>query len=343
MLARLSVFPASWTLEAAEAVAADPAEAEATGGDGTGRDTAPSDVLGTLSALIAASLVGVDDESHVDPRFRMLSTVREYAGERLAESGQSASTRHRMAEYLRDLTTRLDPELYGRGSRLAYARLDAELDNVREALRWAVAADDAESAASVLVALGLYWLARGLIPPMLALADQVAALPSARGLSPELDGWLTWQRGMGRIWLGQLEQAEGLLRDVIARAPTVRDERLLTRAQVALGLALPYETEATAARALVDAAVAGSRRSRDLFGTTFALTYRGLMAMRDGDLAGATGDAHRGADPGRAARPRLPPNASPQPGRPGRAARRGRGGRSAVLRSQRRALAERRP
>lgn len=288
LLAYLSVFPAGWRLEAAQAVATRQTGDEQGDGDVGDRPGESSDILTTLSALIAASLVVVDGEAAVDPRFRMLSTVREYAAERLAAGDQTAPTRRRMTTYLRDLVARLEPELYGKDSRLAYERLDAELDNLRAALNWAVEADEAEDAASVLVALGLYWLARGLIPPMVALSDQVAALPSAVALPAELDGWLLWQRGMGRIWLGRANEAKTLLSDFIARVPALSDNRLLPRAQIALALALPYETEAADARALLDAAVTHSRQSQDKFGTTFALTYRGLLAMRDGDLAGAT-------------------------------------------------------
>lgn len=288
LLASLSVFPAGWRLEAAQAVASRQTGDEWEDGGGGDRQGEAADVLTTLSALIAASLVIVDGEAAVDPRFRMLSTVREYAAERLAAGEQTAPTRRRMTTYLRDLVARLEPELYGKDSRLAYERLDAELDNLRAALGWAVEADEAEDAASVLVALGLYWLARGLIPPMVALSDQVAALPSAVTMPAELDGWLLWQRGMGRIWLGRADEAKTLLSDFIARVPALSDDRLLPRAQIALALALPYDTEAAEARALLDAALSHSRRSQDKFGTTFALTYRGLMAMRDGDLAGAT-------------------------------------------------------
>ncbi|HEU5484275.1 MAG TPA: DUF4062 domain-containing protein [Microlunatus sp.] len=288
LLARLSVFPAGWRLEAVEAVGT--ADNGAMPGDGNAASGPEelSDVLTSLSALIAASLVVVDEEAAVDPRFRMLSTVREYASEILEESGQTAAVRRRMTTYLRDVVARLEPELYGKDSRLAYERLDAELDNLRTALNWAVEADEAEDAASVLVALGLYWLARGLIPPMVALSDQIAALPSAARLPAVLDGWLLWQRSMGRIWLGRSDEAKTLLHDLVARVPALGDNRLLPRAQIALALALSDETDTAEARALLDAAVTSSRELRDRFGITFALTYRGLLAMRDGDLASAT-------------------------------------------------------
>ena len=82
---RLSVFRRGWTLEAAEAVC------------NTRRDLG-SDVVDALSSLLDKSLVQqVGDGDEV--RFSMLETLREYALERLVESGDLAPTRKAHAAY----------------------------------------------------------------------------------------------------------------------------------------------------------------------------------------------------------------------------------------------------
>ena len=87
LLNRLSVFPASWTLEAAEHVC---------GGDGLDR----TDVLDLLSRLVAKSLVVVDGEPRGERRYRFLETVRQYALERLVQAGEAERLRDRHCRFL---------------------------------------------------------------------------------------------------------------------------------------------------------------------------------------------------------------------------------------------------
>ena len=79
LLQRLSVFAGGFALDAAEAV-------------GAGDDVAPRDVLDLLGHLVDKSLVAFDAQTE---RYRLLETVRQYALERLAESGDEARTRDR--------------------------------------------------------------------------------------------------------------------------------------------------------------------------------------------------------------------------------------------------------
>ena len=86
LLRRLSVFPASWTLEAAEHVCA---------GDGVDEN----DVLDLLSRLVGKSLVVVDGEGAGERRYRFLETVRQYARERLVQAGAADRLRERHFEF----------------------------------------------------------------------------------------------------------------------------------------------------------------------------------------------------------------------------------------------------
>ena len=86
LLSRLSVFPAAWTLEAAEHVC---------GGDGIDEH----DVLDLLSRLVSKSLVVVDSEFAGERRYRFLETVRQYARERLVQAGAADRLRERHFEF----------------------------------------------------------------------------------------------------------------------------------------------------------------------------------------------------------------------------------------------------
>src|SRR6185503_7616179 len=89
---RLSVFPANFDLDAAEAVA----------GDGV------TDVVECVLRLVDRSLVDYEPES---ARYRLLETLRQFGADRLAEAGETESTRERHARWFLALAERVGPEL----------------------------------------------------------------------------------------------------------------------------------------------------------------------------------------------------------------------------------------
>ncbi|MFF3837838.1 BTAD domain-containing putative transcriptional regulator [Streptomyces sp. NPDC001930] len=146
VLRRLAVFTGGADLAAAEAVCAD---------------GATPDVLDLLGALVDKSLVvagpGRDGE---EMRFRLLETVAEYAGERLEESGERAATERRHLTYYRELARTTDPELRGAGHVAATALLEREHDNLRGALRTAVALGDEQEVLCLVHSLSWFWQLR---------------------------------------------------------------------------------------------------------------------------------------------------------------------------------------
>jgi predicted ATPase/class 3 adenylate cyclase len=121
---RLAVFAGSFSIEAAEAVCSD--------------DAVPKeDVVDLLAHLVDRSLL-VTDESEVEARYRMLETIRNYAQERLADSGEAASSFSRHLDWFADLVDRARPAFFSGPIQADWvARLAADQDNLRAALRWA--------------------------------------------------------------------------------------------------------------------------------------------------------------------------------------------------------------
>ena len=149
LLNRLSVFPATWTLDAAENVC---------GGDGLAAD----DILDLLSTLVAKSLVGIDSDVAGERRYRLLETVRAYAHGRLMQAGAADRLRERHSavffERFRDAQTSL------RGhDQLPYIRqLHEEQENVRAALGWALSsAAGSDQGVELAGALFWFWTKRG--------------------------------------------------------------------------------------------------------------------------------------------------------------------------------------
>ena len=121
VLRRLAIFPAGFTLQAASAVAAND-------------EMAVSEVVDCVANLVVKSLVAADPGG-ATIRYRLLETIRAYALEKLAESGEAASAARCHATFFRDLFAPAgSPIEAGVDDMARYAQ---EMDNVRAALDWA--------------------------------------------------------------------------------------------------------------------------------------------------------------------------------------------------------------
>jgi predicted ATPase/DNA-binding SARP family transcriptional activator len=116
--------------------------------------------LSELAELVAASLIVDPDTPGETPRLALLETIREYALERLHQSGALPDVRRRHAQYFLDLAERAEPELE-RAAEQWLERLEADHDNLRAALDWAAEHGTAGEELRIAVALRRFWLVRG--------------------------------------------------------------------------------------------------------------------------------------------------------------------------------------
>ncbi|WP_267245284.1 BTAD domain-containing putative transcriptional regulator [Streptomyces sp. PR69] len=135
-----------------------------------------ADVAGVLGALVDKSLVVAVPGSDGEMRYRLLETVAEYAGERLDEAGERVAAERRHLVHYRELARTLDPRLRGGGQRAALDRLQLEHENLRTALRHAVAARDEHEGLSLVLSLAWYWQLRDLRSDARHWTDAVSAL-----------------------------------------------------------------------------------------------------------------------------------------------------------------------
>jgi predicted ATPase/class 3 adenylate cyclase len=167
LLARLSVFVAGSELDSAEEICGPASEL-----DGL-------DVLDGLMALADQSLVRAE-EIDGETRFRMLDTIREFAGERLTESGEREEIERRHSESFLGLAERLTPRLAGDEQRRWLGRLERDHDNIRAALDRATSAGDARTAIGIGYAMWRYWQKRGHLAEARRRLDAIAAAPWSR-------------------------------------------------------------------------------------------------------------------------------------------------------------------
>ncbi|MGW6334692.1 BTAD domain-containing putative transcriptional regulator [Nocardia rhamnosiphila] len=169
VLRRLAVFAGGASLAAAEQVCADT-------GDGRNAGVEQWEVLELLTALTEKSLLLTAAES--EPRYRMLDTIRQYARDRLEESGEADAARRAHLAYFTGLAATADPHLR-RGEQLEWlAALGVEHDNIAGAMRGALAAGDAAGALRLAAAAGWYWWLGGYKAEGLEFVSAVADAPA---------------------------------------------------------------------------------------------------------------------------------------------------------------------
>jgi predicted ATPase/DNA-binding CsgD family transcriptional regulator len=277
MLRRLAVF-SGWALDMAEAVCGD--------------ELLPAaDVLDLLSGLVDKSLVVVEPEALGQTRYRLLNTIREYAGQQLASAGETAVTQAR----LRDYTLAVAEYNMAVGMALidgpwsarvdTFRRYDAEWDNCVAVLGNCLAAGDAETGLRICTGLRPCWIVRGQFAEGVEWFESFLALdaPSvgAGVRGPALAGRA--QLGLSTDPAGSVRWAEEGL--VLCRAAgdafwTATALNLL--AEAALHLGRPDEAVQRA-----DEALALAREHGDGWNEGYALGSLAAAAGQRGNLRGA--------------------------------------------------------
>jgi predicted ATPase len=169
LLAQLSVFRGTFTLEHAEAVcaAADPSRDDpGAGALGTGGAPAPR-VVAALGRLVEQSLVEVREQEG-EARYRLLEPVRQYAAARLAGTPEEVRTRDRHLRWAAALVAAAAPALGEHGRAAVMRLLRQQLEDLRAAVQWATAAPgearaEARARAALEVVAGLthFWVSAG--------------------------------------------------------------------------------------------------------------------------------------------------------------------------------------
>jgi predicted ATPase/DNA-binding SARP family transcriptional activator len=285
---RLGVFVGSFTAEAVEAIAwdltADPAKPGQPGGVGA------LATLGLLARLGQWSLLTMTSDGAVE-RYRMLETVRTFAGEILAQAGELAILQRRHLDYFVAWAERCNLELTGPCQLAAFQRLRAEEANLRAALSWAVSAGEASAALRLAVALHQLWEVRGQIH------EGWHWLQSAVGLVECLPPLAEDRRlyGRGLIELGrftrlrkEFPQARQLMERGRAIAHQLNDQWLTARVLLQLGHVALGQGDELACEQELSQALALFRRLGDLTQMAITLQYLGSFYTRIGDFARAT-------------------------------------------------------
>ncbi|HRF59666.1 MAG TPA: tetratricopeptide repeat protein [Fimbriimonadaceae bacterium] len=257
LFVRLAVFTGGWTLEAAEAIGGAP------------------DVLDRLSSLVDRSLVVVDHRPP-ETRYQMLETLREYAAERLRESGQEPVVRERHLAHFAAVGSRLAAKWESPELAKVLAQVEADLGNFRTAIAETRNPDPSIStvAVALLASLWRYWEWRG--SPAEGLDLLLAGLEVERTDTPTrvqllLGVAALCQRGDFKRAIEYADRALDLTQ------PDTRDH---AAARLALGRSHASLFHHDVAMAELDAALAASLACGWEWGAAESLNIRGSLAFQ---------------------------------------------------------------
>ena len=287
LLRRLSAFVGGWTLEASEVVGGDPEPAAPATPPGT--HALPSeDVLDVLSQLVNKSLVVVEPET--EARYRLLETIRQYARDKLLESGEGADVRSRHLRFYLAYAETARPRLRGPDMLMWLDRLELEHDNLRAALAWAMECDP-DAGLRLAGALTDFWGRRTYATEgsrwLQEALDRVAALPPVDGEAGRARMVATaialqGQAGVA-IGLGKHAEAQAASVESVALAREVGDAAALAQGLGLLAMAAAFQGDLDTARAAADEAEVLCRQR----GYTWLL---GMVFAAHSVIAGASGD-----------------------------------------------------
>ena len=263
---QVSVFPAGFTLEAAEAVA--------------GAAAGPGVLRLVDCSLLSPPQAGPDGRS----RYVMLETLRAYGAGQLAEAGEQQQAGAALARYALGVAGQAAAGLLAGAGESAAARwLDAEDATTRRVLAWAMV-HDAAVALRLAVALAPWWQLRGRLPGQYSLLRQAAECAEAGS-----GGWRAAQ-----IWLGWAAQASADLATALGHFTAVRDaaagrppSRALTAALAGRSMILRLMGRTAESAGDARRALALAQQIGDPLGELMALFDLSLAAVYAGDHAEA--------------------------------------------------------
>jgi predicted ATPase/class 3 adenylate cyclase len=200
LFARFAVFVRGGALEQVEAVCGPAEEIGA-------------DVLDGIAALVDHSLLRTLAQAKQE-RYLMLQTIREFALERLEAGGEAETIRARHARAFLELAERAGPNLIGPQQAEWLDRLEAEHDNMRAALEWALAAAESAIALRLGGALWRFWQIRGHLLEGRRRIEAVVAMPRARDHPAALAAALEAAGGVA-YWQGDMPAAERFYADCL--------------------------------------------------------------------------------------------------------------------------------
>ena len=270
---RLGVFVGGFDLEAVGAVAPRVGSLD-------------GDWLEGLESLVAKSLVQVEEVAN-RPRFSMLETVRDFAREALREFGEMAVTERAHATYFTKLAEEADRVRWqetGRRQTEWLAKLGCDLDNVRAAFNWLVAANDVELGLRLAGGLLQSWIDHGRTSEGRAMCATILAT-TPENVRTVARARVLESAGILALLQGDYAAAEEYLNEGLVISRELDDFVGIGRGLDGLACLVGLRGDFSGAHALFDAGMDAFRRVDSQQGIALIRLNLGILARYEGDYA----------------------------------------------------------
>ena len=267
---RLSVFAGGISVEALERV-------------GACTNVNADEVLDVLTELVARSMVIVDRDGS-SARYRLLETLRQYAWEKLTESGEAHAIRDRHRDWFLELAELAEQEFRGPRQTGWFDRLELEHDNLRAALGWSLENREIDHCLRLTAALGYFWRQRGNITDGLSWLGRV--LEGSAGPSKARAETLLWASALA-MEFGDYSRAERFGRESVATFHEVVDPWGLGFAEHILGFVAFRQDSLDQAAELLEKSFSAFEKAGDAWGIALGFHSLGYILWARGDYARA--------------------------------------------------------
>ncbi|MEO8394463.1 MAG: tetratricopeptide repeat protein, partial [Chloroflexota bacterium] len=275
---RLGIFVGGWRLDAAEIVC---------------MENLKLNLLDGMASLLDKNLVKQDTRADGVPRFTMLETIREYAREQLAISGELERLQQQHAAYFLSLVENPPPDMNSVQTALWWDRLELEHSNFRAALTWGHSEAGVETELRLALALNDFWRLHGHLSEggdwlTDALEQQVrdasgTLSEAARRLRASALATLTALQQ----WLGNLNAAQPTQEESLALFRELGDKEAVADALSSYGMLFVLRGDHEQASIYLNESMALWRELENRFGIGITLLFLGNLAYSQGYIARA--------------------------------------------------------
>ncbi len=245
-------------------------------------DQLESEIFEGIASLVDQSLLRRTDAAEGEPRFSMLETIREFALEQLADSGEEDAVRRRHAAWCAALVEATEERFLSVEEQIFLDRLNTELDNLRTALAWTIGRGDAPMALRLAGAPWWFLVMRGFLSEghacleqALALLDSAASVPRAKAITAA--GMVAWARG-------EVNRASDLLQQSVVMWRALGDPVRVAWSLHYLGLVAWQRGEFSVMGKRAEEALATAEEAGDPGAQAAALVTLGAALLRVGEL-----------------------------------------------------------
>ena len=264
LFARLAVFVGGCTIDAVEQVCVLEHD----------RST---DVFALLASLVDKSLLRHEEQSDEESRFKMLETIREYAREQFAICEDTEAIRKQHALYYMHLLKPAEQGNAAARNEAPIQRVQAEYDNIRAALEWALAAGHPGIVAGIASNLGMYWRVWGHFNEGRRWAE--ATLAQQAGFPALVRAKSLWTLGVLAASQADDTYATAQLKASLQLARELDDTQLIAWALNDLAIILVRQGSYAQAAALYDESLVYKRTLGNITDVAITLNNLGELAM----------------------------------------------------------------